>query len=55
MKKLTSTMSVKELIDKLELIADKNKPVYFSGEAALRRFEWHENVIDHPHMIVFRN
>ena len=55
MQKVTSTFSVKELIEKLQLIADKDKPVYFSGECALRRFEWHENVLDHPHMIVFRN
>lgn len=55
MQKLTSTMTVWELIQHLQLVTDQDKPVYFSGETALRRFEWHENVLDHPHMLVFRN
>lgn len=45
-------MTVSELISKLQKIKDQNKKVYISGESALKEFEWHEHVHDHPHATV---
>lgn len=47
-------MTVKELIQKLDAVKDKDKQVLISGESALRDFMWHEHVSDHPHALVVR-
>jgi hypothetical protein len=45
-------MTVKELIEKLQEIKDKNKRVEFSQEVSLVEFKWHEHAHDHPHSLV---
>jgi len=45
-------MTVRELIEKLQEIEDKNKRVEFSQEASLVEFKWHEHAHDHPHALV---
>jgi hypothetical protein len=45
-------MTVRELIEKLREIEDKNKRVEFSQEASLVEFKWHEHAHDHPHALV---
>ena len=47
-------MTIKELIQKLGTIKDKEKEVLISGESALRSFQWHEHVSDHPHATIIR-
>jgi hypothetical protein len=45
-------MTVRELIEKLQEIKDKDKRVEFSQEASLVEFKWHEHAHDHPHALV---
>jgi hypothetical protein len=47
-------MTVKELIERLEKIRDKEKQVLVSGESALCDFVWHEHISDHPHALIVR-
>jgi len=47
-------VTVKELIQQLNKIKDKDKEVLISGESALRSFQWHEHISDHPHATIIR-
>lgn len=45
-------MTVQELINKLEKIKDKEKPVMISGNTALTDALWHWHFRDQPHQLL---
>jgi hypothetical protein len=45
-------MTVQELINKLEKIKDKEKPVMITGSTALTDALWHWHFRDQPHQLL---
>lgn len=45
-------MTVKELIEKLQKIKDKEKVVQISSSSALTDVLWHWHFSDHPHNLL---
>lgn len=47
-------MTVRELIDLLNQIKDKDKPVMLSSGYARNELRWGDNITDQPHQLLIR-